>query len=51
MTEMTPAALGGDVPVERWRSDLDDLAAAPARQRHEAIGTLLDDLDAQVGTL
>ncbi len=51
MTEPSPAALGGDVPGEKWRRELDALTGVPTRDRHERISALLDDLDAQVGSL
>ncbi|WP_309132896.1 hypothetical protein [Brevibacterium sp.] len=51
MTEMTPAALSGDVPAEKWRRDLEALAEVPSRERHAQLGELLDELDAQVGSL
>jgi hypothetical protein len=47
----TPASVSGDVPVEAWRSRLAETKEAPAAERHERLGALLDDLDAQVGSL
>lgn len=47
----TPASVSGDVPVENWRSRLAEAEGAPAAERHEHLGALLDDLDEQVGSL
>ena len=47
----TPAALNADVPVEAWRTRLAEAKEAPAAERHERLGALLDDLDTQVGSL
>src|SRR5699024_9645745 len=47
----TPASIGGDVPVENWRSRLAEAEAAAAAERHEHLGALLDALDEQVGSL
>ncbi|WP_166972457.1 hypothetical protein [Brevibacterium atlanticum] len=47
----TPASVSGDVPVEAWRSRLEDAKTLPASERHEHLGALLDDLDGQVGSL
>ncbi|WP_426937444.1 hypothetical protein ACQE2J_08350 [Brevibacterium sp. LE-L] len=47
----TPASLSGDVPVDGWRAHLAETKDAPAAQRHERLGTLLDELDSQVGSL
>lgn len=55
MTEENPApttnSMSGDVPVEDWRSRLEDAKTLPAAARHDRLGALLDDLDAQVGSL
>ncbi|WP_210602510.1 hypothetical protein [Brevibacterium oceani] len=47
----TPASASGEVPVEAWRSRLEETKTLPAAQRHDHLGALLDDLDAQVGSL
>lgn len=47
----TPASLSGDVPVDGWRAHLAETKDAPAAQRHERLGVLLDELDSQVGSL
>lgn len=47
----TPASVSGDVPIETWRSSLDEAKEAPAAERHELLNSLLGDLDAQVGSL
>ena len=47
----TPASLSGDVPVDGWRAHLAETKDAPAAQRHERLGALLDELDSQVGSL
>lgn len=47
----TPASVNGDVPVEAWRRDLEQISEAPSTERHGLLSTLLDDLDAQVSSL
>ncbi|WP_193070378.1 MULTISPECIES: hypothetical protein [unclassified Brevibacterium] len=47
----TPASVNGDVPVENWRRDLEQIGDAPSTERHGLLSTLLDDLDAQVSSL
>lgn len=47
----TPASVSGDVPVETWRAGLAAAREAPAAERHGQLNSLLDDLDAQVGSL
>lgn len=47
----TPASVSGDVPVETWRASLAEAKEAPAAERHEHLNSLLNDLDAQVGSL
>lgn len=47
----TPASVNGDVPVETWRRDLEQISSAPSTQRHGLLSTLLDDLDTQVSSL
>ncbi len=47
----TPASVSGDVPVETWRANLAAAREAPAAERHGQLNSLLDDLDAQVGSL
>lgn len=47
----TPASVGGEVPIETWRSSLAEAKEAPAAERHELLNSLLADLDAQVGSL
>src|SRR5699024_2183251 len=47
----TPASIGGDVPVENWRSRLAEAEGTAAAERHEHLGALLDALDEQVGSL
>lgn len=47
----TPASVSGDVPVETWRASLAEAKEAPATERHEHLNSLLNDLDAQVGSL
>lgn len=47
----TPASVSGDVPVETWRAGLAEAKEAPAAERHEHLNSLLNDLDAQVGSL
>ncbi|UVI34697.1 hypothetical protein [Brevibacterium spongiae] len=47
----TPASVSGDVPVDSWRTHLAETKDAPAAQRHERLGALLDELDSQVGSL
>ena len=47
----TPASVSGDVPVEIWRASLAEAKEAPAAERHEHLNSLLNDLDAQVGSL
>ena len=43
--------MSGDVPVETWRAGLAEAKEAPAAERHEHLNSLLNDLDAQVGSL
>ncbi|AZL13387.1 hypothetical protein CXR25_11615 [Brevibacterium aurantiacum] len=47
----TPASVNGDVPVEAWRRDLEQIGEAPSAERHEQLSALLDDLDSQVSSL
>ncbi|GAA0037126.1 hypothetical protein [Brevibacterium metallidurans] len=47
----TPGSANKDVPAEAWKRDLATAAEAPAADRHTTISALLDDLDAQVGSL
>ncbi|WP_260848237.1 hypothetical protein [Brevibacterium aurantiacum] len=47
----TPASVNGDVPVENWRRDLEQIDQAPSTERHGLLSTLLDDLDSQVSSL
>ncbi|PCC16940.1 hypothetical protein [Brevibacterium aurantiacum] len=47
----TPASVNGDVPVEAWRRDLEQIGEAPSAERHEHLSALLDDLDSQVSSL
>lgn len=47
----TPASVNGDVPVENWRRDLEQISEAPSTERHELLSALLDDLDSQVSSL
>lgn len=51
MTDTTPAHLGGDVPVEKWRQDLDAILATAIAERPEAISGLLEELDEHVSSL
>ena len=50
-TAPTPASVNGDVPVDSWRRDLDQIGEAPSAERHGLLSTLLDDLDSQVSSL
>ncbi|MDN5660587.1 MAG: hypothetical protein L0G72_07465 [Brevibacterium aurantiacum] len=50
-TAPTPASVNGDVPVEAWRRDLEQIGEAPSAERHEQLSALLDDLDSQVSSL
>ncbi|WP_240372287.1 hypothetical protein [Brevibacterium zhoupengii] len=47
----TPASVNGDVPVEAWRRDLEQIGETSSAERHEQLSTLLDDLDSQVSSL
>lgn len=47
----TPASVHGDVPVEAWKNSLGEAKEAPLSARHTRLSALLDDLDAQVGSL
>lgn len=47
----TPASANGDVPVENWRRDLEQIDQAPSAERHGLLSALLDDLDSQVSSL
>lgn len=47
----TPASVSGEVPVENWRTSLAEAKEAPAAERYDRLGALLDELDAQVGSL
>ncbi|MCF2572839.1 hypothetical protein [Brevibacterium sp. UCMA 11754] len=47
----TPASANGDVPVENWRRDLEQIDQAPSAERHELLSALLDDLDSKVSSL
>ena len=47
----TPASVSREVPVESWRTQLAEAKDAPAAERHDHLGALLDALDAQVGSL
>lgn len=47
----TPASANGDVPVENWRRDLEQIDQAPSAERHGLLSALLDDLDSKVSSL
>lgn len=47
----TPASVNGDVPVENWRRDLEQISEAQSTERHELLSALLDDLDSEVSSL
>ncbi|GAA1953185.1 hypothetical protein GCM10009689_37900 [Brevibacterium antiquum] len=50
-TPPNPASVNGDVPVENWRRDLEQIDQAPSAERHALLSALLDELDSQVSSL